>query len=343
MAHNMTAGSSTVVATAVTPPCVPSPVPPGSARVLVVDDLAQNRTMLRRILETEGYQVVTAADATAALAEVERLPPDLVLSDVQMPGLSGIELCHQLKSDPRTRLVPVVLITGLADRTHRLRGIDAGADDFLGKPFDIDELRARVGSLVRLKRYTDDLDSAESVILSLAMTVEARDPSTFGHCERLARYAVQVGEAIGLGPEQLKALHRGGYLHDIGKIAIPDAILFKPASLTEAEFRQIAQHTIVGERLCGDLRSLSLVRPIVRSHHERLDGSGYPDALKGDAVPLLAQIISIADQFDALTTDRPYRAALSVDEAAEQLCVEADAGRVDRALVDVLLKQVTAR
>ncbi len=178
-----------------------------------------------------------------------------------MPNLNGIEFCRRVKENPATRLVPFILITGLADRANRIAGIEAGADDFLGKPFDSQELKARVRSLLRLKRYTDELDSAESVILSLALTVEARDPYTRGHCQRLAAYSVLIGERIGASDEQLSALHRGGYLHDVGKIGVPDAILFKPSGLTHDEYDVLKRHTVIGDRLCGDLRAQAHIPP----------------------------------------------------------------------------------
>src|SRR5262245_52270733 len=194
-----------------------------------------------------------------------------------MPGPSGVVLCRKLKENPRTRLVPTIVITGLTARAQRIAAIEAGADEFIGKPFDTSELRARVRSLLRLKHFTDELDSAQSVIMSLALTVEARDPYTFGHCQRMAGYAEMLGGRLGLSGQELAALHDGGYLHDVGKIGVPDAVLFKAGPLTPEEFETVKQHTVIGDRLCGNLRSLSLVRQIVRSHHERIDGSGYPD------------------------------------------------------------------
>lgn len=259
--------------------------------------------------------VAAAADREAALSAIAASPPDLVLLDVMLPGMNGFDVCHLMKHDPVTRLIPVVLVTGLDARPHRIRGIEAGADDFLAKPFDPGELRARVRSLVRLKRYTDELDTAESVILSLALTIEARDAYTEGHCQRLAQHATALGQRLSLDTDQLAALRRGGYLHDVGKVGIPDAVLRKPAALTTGEHELMKQHTIIGERLCGELRSLTAVRPIVRHHHERRDGSGYPDRLEGDNIPLLAEIVGIADAYDAMTTDRPYRAARSAEQA----------------------------
>jgi putative two-component system response regulator len=309
--------------------------PRAATRILVVDDVPENRTLLERILSAEGYTVTSASDGAVALGMVEAEPPDLIVSDIDMPHLDGIEFCRRVKESPATRLVPLILITGLADRTNRIAGIEAGADDFLGKPFDSQELKARVRSLLRLKRYTDELDSAESVILSLALTIEARDPYTRGHCQRIASYATLLGERIGASDEQLAALHRGGYLHDVGKIGIPDAVLFKPARLTVDEYATLKRHTLIGDRLCGDLRALSLVRPIVRHHHERLDGSGYPDGLRGDSVPLLAQIISVVDEYDAITTSRPYRHALPPERAFEELSKDANTGLLNPDLVSI--------
>jgi len=308
-----------------------------TGRILVVDDTAANVRLLERLLVLEGYSVYSAEDGQAAIEMVMREHPDLVLMDVRMPRCDGFEACRILKERHETCLIPVVLMTGLSERADRIRAIEAGADDFLTKPIDAAELTARVRSLVRLKRYTDDLDSAEAVITSLALTVEARDAYTDGHCQRLSRYGVAVGRRLHLPDDDLAALHRGGYLHDIGKIGIPDVLLMKPGSLTNSEFEVIKTHTVIGDRLCGNLRALSRVRPIVRHHHERLDGSGYPDGLEGDAIPLLAQIIGIVDIYDALTTGRPYKRAWPPELAFEELLNEARKGWRRRDLVDLLI------
>jgi putative two-component system response regulator len=239
-------------------------------------------------------------------------------------------------------LIPVVLITGLNDSAARLQGIEAGADDLLTKPFDTPELRARVRSLLHTKRLTDDLDSAASVMVSLALTIEARDAYTNGHCQRVATYATALGRELELDADDLAALERGGFIHDIGKIGISDAVLLKPGRLTPAEFDIVKQHTEIGDQLCAGLRSLARVRPIVRHHHERCDGSGYPDALAGDTIPLLAQIISVADTFDAATTERPYKAAVSFEEAARQLGHEVAIGWRRAQLVDIFARLVRA-
>jgi putative two-component system response regulator len=306
-------------------------------RVLVVDDVEANRQLVKALLTRDGYEVEAVVDGATALDHVRRDPPDLVLLDVMMPAPNGFDVCRALKQDPVTRLIPVVLITALQQSEDRIKGFEAGADDFISKPFNAHELRARVRSLLRIKRYTDDLDTAEAVIVSLAMTIEARDRYTEGHCQRLARYASRLGQAIGLGDDDIAVLERGGFLHDLGKVGIPDAILLKPGPLTEAEYALMQQHAVIGDRLCGELRSLRRVRPIVRHHHERLDGSGYPDGLRGDAVPLLAQIMGIVDVYDALTTVRPYRSAIPVAAACAELAAEADRGWHSRDLVDVFI------
>jgi len=294
--------------------------------ILVVDDEEPNRELLARLLSSRGYSVDAVNDGEAALVALEHKRPDLVLLDVRLPGISGFDVCRWIKHRPAMRLIPVVLVTGLHARQHKIKGIEAGADDFLGKPFDHEELIARVGSLVRLKRYTDELESAESVILSLALTVEARDPYTDGHCQRLAAYAKALGAQLHLHDDDLASLERGGYLHDVGKISIPDAVLQKPSKLTDREYETMKRHTVIGERLCGELRSLERVRPIVRHHHERRDGSGYPDGLRGDDIPLLAQIVGIVDTYDAITTTRPYRTALPAEHAYDELTREAATG-----------------
>lgn len=314
-----------------------------SGTVLVVDDIEDNVRLLERLLLFEGHTVLTARSGHEALKVIEAGLPDVVLMDVRMPGLDGFAACEILKRQPETRLIPVVLMTGAAGRQERVRAIDVGADDFLTKPVDTSELKARVRSLVRLKRYTDELDSAESVILTMARTIEARDPSTEGHCDRLSRYAVSLGRCLCLPEDDLAALHRGGILHDIGKIAVPDAILMKPSALTAPEFEIMKSHAIVGERLCGGLRVLSRVRPIVRHHHERLDGSGYPDGLVGNAIPRLAQIMGVVDVFDALTTWRPYKDALPASVAIEHLRREVASGWRDGTIVEAFARQVEAQ
>jgi putative two-component system response regulator len=298
----------------------------GSARVLVVDDDPHVTSLLERLMRKEGHVVDVAGDGAACLEAVAAHPPDLILLDVVLPQLDGFSVCRRLKRDPATRLTPIILITGVDDPDAKVQGLDAGADDFLAKPIDIRELLARSRALIRLKRYTDDLDSAASIVMTLAVMIEARDGLTEGHCHRMANYAAALGRRIGLSEEDLQALHRGGFLHDIGMLAIPDGVLRKPGALEPEEFELVKSHTVVGDSLCANLRSLQSVRPIVRYHHERLDGSGYPDGLRGDAVPLVAQILGIVDVYDAVTTQRPYQRAHSIEQALTVLRSQVERG-----------------
>jgi putative two-component system response regulator len=293
------------------------------------------------LLTREGHHISIVGNGEDVLKTCATNPPDLVLVDLVAPRGYGFDICRKLKEQTSTRLIPVVIVTSQADRQDRLDGINAGADDFVGKPFDVAELHARIRSLVRLKRYTDELESAEAVILGLGATIEARDPSTRGHCQRLSFYATTLGRSLGLDESDLGALDRGGFLHDIGKIAVPDSVLLKGGKLDPQESRVMREHPIVGDALCAGLRSLQAVRPIVRHHHERLDGTGYPDGLRNADVPLLAQIVGIVDVFDALTTERPYRSAQSRDVAFEILVDEASKGWRDRVLVDAFVNVAT--
>lgn len=302
-------------------------------RVLVVDDHADTMALMQELLASRGYDVTAVPDAEQAEAEILKRVPDLVLSDVVMPGKSGYELCRELKENPLTRLVPFVLITGLSDREDRVRGIEAGADDFLSKPIFPEELFARVRSLLKLKEFTDELETAESVLCTLGLSVESRDPYTEGHCERLAEHASGLGRHLRLDEEEITALRRGGYLHDLGKIAVPDEILKKGANLTPDEWAIMKRHPITGENICKPLKSLRLVLPIIRSHHEHFNGSGYPDGLEGKNIPLLARILQVVDVYDALRTARPYKPALSHDQAAITMREEARAGLWDEELV----------
>jgi putative two-component system response regulator len=306
--------------------------------VLIVDDDLLVRETMRDYVEALGYAVRDVGSAEEALADLAKELPDVILLDVRMPGISGVELCRQLKEDPVTHLIPVVLLTAERELDARVAGLAAGADDYFTKPVHPRELGARLRSLIRLKRVLAELEEAESLITSLALTIEARDPYTAGHCIRLARLATAFGERLGLSEEEQKALRLGGYLHDLGKIAVPDGVLLKAGPLTADERRLMEEHPVAGDRLVGPMRTLGLVRPIIRHHHERWDGRGYPDRLGAEEAPLLARLMAIVDVYDALCTERPYKGPLAEQEALKSLREGARSGQFDPELVRVFLE-----
>ncbi|TMK24623.1 MAG: response regulator, partial [Actinobacteria bacterium] len=261
-------------------------VKPRRPRVLVVDDLRSNRELLEGRLADLGYDVREAKDGIEALEAVDAEEPDLILLDIDMPRLDGIAVCEKLKAHPIRRLIPIVILTASNDRDMKLRGIAAGADDYLSKPFDAKELLIRTKVLLRQRELNQRLDATEGVLFALARAVEARDRHTIHHAERVGRYAEAIGGAQGLGAEDCDLLYQGGVLHDLGKIAIPDAILLKPGPLSPEEFSVMRTHSIEGERICLSLRSIAHYLPIIRHHHERIDGAGYPDHLVGKDIPL---------------------------------------------------------
>lgn len=311
------------------------------AHLLVVEDDALVREILVDELVGAGYRVSTAADGEEALVQVATEAPDLILLDILMPKLDGFEVCRRLKADARTILIPVVMVTALTATQDRIQGLAVGADDFLSKPFNREELMTRVRSLLRLKRHTDELEHAETVLFSLAVSIEAKDPWTNQHCDRLARTSTALGQTLGLPRPQLKALHRGGILHDLGKVATPEGILLKAGPLTEGERAVIQEHPGIGERICAPLKSLRPVLPIIRHHHECWDGSGYPDGLVGEAIPLTARILQAVDIYDALTSRRPYRPAYSHAQACALLREEAAKGWRDAHVVEAFVALIS--
>lgn len=290
-----------------------------AAQILIADDNQAMREAIIRFVEAEGYTALAARNGREALALALEKQPDLVLLDVTMQDIDGFEVCRRLKHDPRTALIPITMLTVLDSPEHRWHGIEAGADDFLTKPFDERLLRARIQSQLRTKRLTDQLERTESVIIALALAVEAKDMYTEGHLWRLAHYGEQLAIAAGLGAEASRAVWRGGLLHDIGKIGVADGILQKPAPLTPEEYAQVKQHPEYGARIIAPLRFARDVAPIVRGHHEHWDGSGYPYGLRGEEIPVGARIIAIVDAYDAMTTDRPYRRALTPERTVQRL------------------------
>jgi putative two-component system response regulator len=299
--------------------------------ILLVDRYSRERDDWKAFLINQGFDVFTAENEQMAVQQCLRLQPDLVLVHDTLPDTTGYELCRKLKSDPFDHRTPVVLVIPSAGANDPSRGRGAGVDDFWGIPTSRWEALSRIQSLLQMKRYIDE--QAESVLLSLAQSIDAKDSKTMGHSERLADYAIELGRSLDLTDEDLETLRIACLLHDIGKIAVPDAILSKPGPLTPEERLVINQHPIIGENICAPLKSLRHVLPLIRHHHERMDGSGYPDGLRGFRIPLKTRILQIADIYDALVNDRPYRAALPPEEALNILIEEARQGWLDTWLV----------
>lgn len=301
--------------------------------ILIVDDLDLNRHLLKAILKTESYRVLEAKRPAVALKVLEHEKVDLIVMDMVMPGMSGPDFCRALKADRTTQLIPLLVITGVQGTENEIAGIESGADEFLVKPLQPAVVRTRVRGMLRSKALIDSLDEAETILFALAKSVEARDNYTGMHCERLAAYSVRLGQALGLSRADQLALYRGGYLHDIGKVGIPDSILFKNGLLSPEEWQVMRMHTIRGEEVCRPMKTLAPVLPIIRSHHERWDGSGYPDGLSGEDIPLLARVLQVADIYDALTTARSYKPAFSHDYALEIMLEESQRGWRDPELI----------
>lgn len=308
------------------------------SRILIVDDIVDNVFLMKDILTSDGYGIIEAFDGEEALSKVQKCNPDLVILDVMMPKLNGYEVCSKLKENPKTRLIPIIIITALRELEDKIKGIEAGADDFLNKPFNTVELRARVKSLLRMKRLNDELDNAENVIFALANAIEAKDRYTEGHTSRVSCYALAVAESAGLSESEKEALRKGGVLHDIGKIGVEDTILNKTSSLTEEELGEVKKHPVLGEKICRPLRSVQDALPVIRWHHEKLDGSGYPDGLKSDQIPLVARVMTIVDVYDALATTRSYKPALPKEICFDILRGDCMKGWWDRDLTEIFIE-----
>jgi len=290
-----------------------------TAKILVVDDNEPTRELLRDSLRSAGYEVISAKNGKEALQKVKEETLDLILLDVMMPEVDGYEVCAKLKGDEETRLIPIVMLSVLSDLSDKMRAIEVGADDFLNKPVSRIELLTRVRSLVRVKYLNEALENVKNVIFSLSAAIEANDPYVRGHSERVSQRSAYFAKQLGLSDKVQDILMNAGMLHDLGKIGISRDILHKPGPLTESEFAQIKAHPLYSEKICQPLRSTSLLLPIIRHHQERYDGKGYPDRLEGKNIPLGARILAITDAYDALTSERPYRSALSKEEALKVL------------------------
>ncbi len=309
----------------------------GIARILVVDDMATNRALIRAVLNAQEFEVLEADSGATALARISSLRPDVVLLDVMMPDLDGIEVCRRLRAQEEYRLLPIIMLTSLGSPDDVVHGMEVGATDYITKPFNAVELTARVRAAVDKKRLTDRLDDTESVLFALARVVEAKDGTTGDHCDRLSHLSVVLGEAMGLPYDDLEALRRGGILHDIGKVAIPDAVLLKKDKLSDEEWAIIRQHPTTGAYLCSALRTMRRTVDIIRYHHEKWNGSGYPSGLAGNEIPLLARVFQVVDVYDALCNQRPYKPSLPRDEVARILREETTRGFWDPDIVDVFL------
>ena len=303
-------------------------------RILVVDDEASVRRLLVRILTPLCGCLDQAGSAPEALDLVRANPPDLVVLDVHLPGASGHTVLQEIRADGELRLIPVVMVSGEATREERLEAIRCGVTDFLAKPFDAEELTTRVRWLMELKSFTDTLEEAHKVIVALARTVDARDPYTAGHSQRVSLYAGLLAERLGLPAEDVATVRQGSLFHDLGKIAVRDRVLLKPGRLTPAEFAEMQRHPAVGHDLLAPMKTLARAMPIVLHHHERLDGSGYPDGVSGDQIPTMVRIVTLADVYDGLTSLRPYREPFASGEALDELEAEGRRGWVDSALVE---------
>ena len=297
--------------------------------ILIVDDEYSGRETLQSILEGEGYNLVMAENGPQAITKAKSILPDVILLDVMMPGMTGFEVCEKIRNDPDVAEIPIIILTALDDRDSLLRGLKAGADDFISKPFDRFELRARLIGITRLNRYQKLLqerknlrtankrlsDAYEATIEGWSHAMDLRDRETEGHSRRVTELSIKLAQAMGMSDEDISHLRHGALLHDMGKIGIPDSILHKPTELTADEWVIMRQHPKFAYDMLNSIEYLREALEIPYFHHEKWDGTGYPQGLKGEQIPLAARIFAVADVWDALTSDRPYRPAWSTEEA----------------------------
>ncbi len=283
--------------------------------ILAVDDDPKSLEIEKVFLEALGHEVLTTSNGNEALVIIKTHAVDVVITDVMMPVMDGFELCKRIKENRETSLIPVMLVTALGQKEDRIRGIEAGCDDFFTKPFDKLELQARIRTLGRLKQFKEELEHAEEVLKALAFSIEARDGTTGKHCQRLVEMGTAFANHLELDRQDVGAIAKAGILHDLGKIAVPDAVLLKPGPLNDREWAIMKTHPVAGENLLKPLRTTQIILPIVRHHHERWDGKGYPDGLAGEEIPVNARIMALLDVYDALRIKRPYKTPFSHKKA----------------------------
>lgn len=308
--------------------------------ILILDGDEGHRRVTKAKLKTGSYRILECRTASEAKEILQRENIDVIVLDLMVPEMSGPEFCQWLKSNRKTQFIPTLMLTNIKLEGNEVTGLISGAEDYVLEPVHPTVLRARVSVMLRMKALIDSLEEAETLLFSVALAIERRDKNTGQHCERLASYSVMMGETLGLSKLDLQALHRGGFLHDIGKISVPDDVLFKRGPLTLDEWEVMRKHTIQGEEICRPMKSLAPVLPIIRNHHEKWDGTGYPDGLKSQEIPLLARILQVVDIYDALTTARPYKRAFSRDEARVIMRQEVERGWRDPELTELFIERV---
>ena len=297
------------------------------------------RGLLTRVLDAEGYDALGIGNGEMGLRAIVEYAPQLVLLDLSLPGMDGFEICRRLRSDPLTATLPVIVITAHTSMEDMVAALDAGADDFLTKPVQQVELLARMRSAMRLRRAITSLERATQIVAALANAVEAKDLGLVHHCRWLAHHAARVGASVGLRNEELEAVAYGALLHDVGKIGVPEHLLRKEGPLSEDEWILMRRHPEIGERICRPLRASRIFAPIIRHHHERFGGDGYPDGLRGDRIPLGARIVTIADAYEAMVHGRPYQPAQAHERARDEL-LRLRGKQFDPELVPVFLDEL---
>jgi cyclic di-GMP phosphodiesterase len=322
--------------------------------VLIVDDEYIGRETLQSVLEGEGYDLEMAENGLQAIEKAKELLPDVILLDVMMPGMTGFEVCRHIRNDPQIAEIPIIILTALDDRESLLNALKAGADDFISKPFDRYELRARLLGITQLNRYqkliqeraklreanAQLLSAYEATIEGWSHAMDLRDRETEGHSQRVTQLTVKMSQALGLGNDDIMHIRRGALLHDMGKIGVPDAILHKPGTLTDEEWVLMRKHPQFAYDMLYPIEYLRPALEIPYSHHEKWDGTGYPRGLKGEEIPMAARIFAVVDVWDALTSDRPYRPAWSEEEALKYIR-EQSGKHFDPNTVDLFFKSLT--